>query len=92
MSAKWLIIFCQGKKCNCNPEKGCFGKIYYGSDGEVNKQLSINITKVLVPPGTVPYEPYIHGVWGANNSHDFALAVLEKNFDEVFGVSLGKQG
>ena len=54
----------------------------------MNYKLSIDITKVLVPPGTTPYKD-IHG---ASDSHDFALAVLEKNFDEVFGWSLGKQG
>ena len=52
----------------------------------MNYKLSIDITKVLVPPGKTPYED-IHG---ASDSHDFALAVLEKNFDEVFGWSLGK--
>ena len=61
--------------------------VNYGSDGEVNKNISINIKKVLVPQGATPYD-----VNGAKDSHDFALVVvLEKNFDEVEGWGLGKQ-
>ena len=72
--------------CKCKANEGCFGWVNYGSDGEVNKKLSIQIKKVLVPPGTVPYLK----MSGAKDSHDFALAVLEKNFDEVPGWGLGK--
>ena len=81
-------IFYQGKiKCKCNPEEGCLGWANYGSDGEVNTQLNIYIEKVLVPPGTTPYDD----IDGAKDSHDFALAVLEKNFDEVPGWGQGKK-
>ena len=41
-----------------------------------------------MPPGTTPYEDIL----GPKDSHDFALAVLEKNFDEVLGFGPGKQG
>ena len=40
-----------------------------------------------MPPGTTPYDD----IDGAKDSHDFALAVLEKNFDEVPGWGQGKK-
>ena len=78
-------ICCLQLVCKCDPKhQECLGWINYGSDGEVNKNISIHIKKVLAPPGTTPYDRN-----GAKDSHDFALGVLEKNFDEVQGWGLG---
>ena len=53
----------------------------------MNKKIGIHIRKVLVPPGTTPYDD----VTGQKDSHDFAIAVLKKNFDEVQGWGLGNK-
>ena len=65
------------------PKKDCWGKIFYGSDGVVNETKTIKIKDVLVPPGRTPDTDtdLDHSKW----DHDFAVGVLEKNFDEVDG-------
>ena len=50
-------ICCLQLVCKCDPKhQECLGWINYGSDGEVNKNISIHIKKVLAPPGTTPYD------------------------------------
>ena len=67
------------------------GRVFYASDGKVDKSVrSIKIIDILVPPGSPPY--ILPKDNGAQDSHDFAVVVLKKNFDEVPGWGQGKQG
>ena len=66
------------KTCKCIPKADCWGRIFYGSDGVVNETKTIKIKDVLVPPGKTPEKR-------VKVDHDFAVAILEKNFDEVDG-------
>ena len=65
-------------------------QVFYASDGKVAKSVrSIKIIDILVPPGSPPY--ILPKDNGAQDSHDFAVVVLKKNFDEVPGWGQGKQ-
>lgn len=83
VASSWHCFFHKRKKRRCQ-----LGKVFYGSDGKVNKMLSIKIIDILVPPGSPPFK--LPADNGAQDSHDFAIAVLEKNFDEVQGWGQGK--